>query len=36
MLQEWADMVEAWIDGRTHVPKLVTENVVVPVLSAAL
>lgn len=36
MLQEWADMVEAWIDGRTHVPKLVPENVVVPVLNAAL
>lgn len=36
MLQEWADMVDAWIDGRIHVPKLVPENVVVPVLSAAL
>lgn len=36
MLQEWADMVDAWIDGRTHVPKLLPENVVVPVLSAAL
>ena len=36
MLQEWADMVDAWIDGRTHVPKLLSENVVVPVLSAAL
>lgn len=34
MLQEWADMVDAWIDGRTHVPKLQPENVVVPVLSA--
>ena len=34
MLQEWADMVNAWIDGRTHVPKLQPENVVVPVLSA--
>lgn len=29
-------MVDAWIDGRTHVPKLFPENVVVPVLSAAL
>ncbi|HET7837439.1 MAG TPA: tyrosine-type recombinase/integrase [Variovorax sp.] len=36
MLQEWADMVDAWIDGRTHVPKLLPENVSVPVLSAAL
>ena len=36
MLQEWADMVDAWIDGRTYVPKLLSENVVVPVLSAAL
>lgn len=36
MLQEWADMVDAWIDGRTHVPKLLSENVVVPVLSASL
>ena len=36
MLQEWADMVDAWIDGRTHVPKLLPENVVVPVLSATV
>ncbi|WP_066095130.1 tyrosine-type recombinase/integrase [Xanthomonas massiliensis] len=36
MLQEWADMVEAWIDGRTHVPKLVPEDASVPVLSPAL
>lgn len=27
---------EAWGDGRTHVPKLVPENVSVPVLSPAL
>lgn len=36
MLQEWADMVDAWIDGRTHVPKLLPDNVSVPVLSAAV
>jgi integrase len=36
MLQEWANMVDAWIDGRTHMLKLLSENVVVPVLSAAL
>ena len=36
MLQEWADMVYAWIDGRTHVPKLLPDNVVVPELSATV
>lgn len=36
MLQEWADMIDAWIDGRTHVPKLQPDNVTVPVLSAAV
>lgn len=36
MLQEWADMVDARIDGRTRVPKLLPENVVVPVLDSAL
>ena len=36
MLQEWANMVDAWIDGRTHVPRLLPDNVSVPVLSAAL
>ncbi|MFT9637501.1 tyrosine-type recombinase/integrase [Alcaligenes phenolicus] len=35
MLQEWASMVDAWIDGQTYVPKLMPENVAVPVLSAA-
>ncbi|MDA8449165.1 tyrosine-type recombinase/integrase [Acidovorax sp. GBBC 3332] len=34
MLQEWANMVDAWIEGDTYVPKLLPENVVVPVLSA--
>lgn len=32
MLQEWANMVDAWIHGQTCVPKLMPENVVVPVL----
>ncbi|GKS90942.1 hypothetical protein AVTE2539_16275 [Acidovorax sp. SUPP2539] len=27
-------MVDAWIDGQTYVPKLMPDNVVVPVLSA--
>lgn len=34
MLQEWASMVDAWIDGQSYVPKLMPDNVVVPVLSA--
>lgn len=29
-------LVEAWIEGRTHVPKLVPEDVTVPVLSPAV
>ncbi|TBR74196.1 MAG: DUF4102 domain-containing protein [Burkholderiaceae bacterium] len=37
MLQEWANMVDAWIDGQTYVPKLMPENnVVVPVLRATV
>ncbi|SEL93303.1 Integrase [Pseudoxanthomonas sp. GM95] len=34
MLQEWADMIDAWVSGKLHVPKLMPENVVVPKLSA--
>ncbi|MNL55721.1 Prophage CP4-57 integrase [compost metagenome] len=34
MLQEWANMVDSWGNGRVYVPKLMPENVVVPVLSA--
>ena len=34
MLQEWANMVDAWGGGQTYVPKLLPENVVVPALSA--
>lgn len=33
MLQEWADMVDAWIDERTPMPKLLPENLVVPTLN---
>jgi integrase len=36
MLQEWANMVDAWIDGQIYVPKLMPNNVVVPVLSATV
>lgn len=32
MLQEWADMVDAWINEQTYVPTLMPENVVLPVL----
>jgi hypothetical protein len=34
MLQEWANMGDAWIDGQTCVPKLMPENPVVTALSA--
>jgi len=34
MLQEWANMADAWIGGHTYVPKLMPENVVLPTLSA--
>ena len=34
MLQEWANLVDAWGDGQTYVPKLLPKNVVVPTLSA--
>ena len=34
MLQEWANLVDAWGDGKTYVPKLLPKNVVVPALSA--
>lgn len=29
-------MADAWIDGRTHAPKLLSEDVSVPMLSPAL
>lgn len=31
MLQEWADMVDAWINEQTYVPRLLPENLAVPV-----
>lgn len=34
MLQAWANMVDAWIGGQTYAPKLMPENVVVPMLRA--
>ena len=36
MLQEWADMIDAWIDGRTHVPKLTPDETPMPILSSAV
>lgn len=36
MLQEWANLIDAWVDGQTYVPKLMPENVAVPVLSATV
>ena len=36
MLQEWANLIDAWVDGQTYAPKLMPENVAVPVLSAAV
>jgi integrase len=33
MLQEWANMVDAWTDWKAYVPKLMPENVAVPTLS---
>ncbi|OEZ90865.1 prophage CP4-57 integrase [Janthinobacterium sp. HH106] len=34
MPQEWANIIDAWGDGKVYVPKLMPENVVVPVLNA--
>ena len=34
MMQEWANLVDAWGGGQTYVPKLMPENVTVPALSA--
>jgi integrase len=35
MLQEWANMVDAWVEGGSYAPTLLPSNTVVPVLSAA-
>ena len=36
MLQEWADMVDAWIDGRKHAPVVLPPTLAVGPLSPAL
>lgn len=36
MLQEWTDMVDAWVNEQAYVPRLIPENVVAPMLSAAV
>ncbi len=34
MLQEWANLVDAWGGGQGYMPTLLPKNVVVPALSA--
>ena len=34
MLQEWANMVDAWVEGGSYAPTLLPSNTVVPLLSA--
>jgi integrase len=36
MLQEWANMVDAWVEGGAYAPTLLPSNTVVPVLSASV
>ncbi|MGR4870270.1 tyrosine-type recombinase/integrase [Variovorax sp. LARHSF232] len=36
MLQEWANLIDAWVDGQTYVPTLMPDNVAVPVLRASV
>jgi hypothetical protein len=36
MLQEWAEMIDAWVDGRKHVPVLSPPAVAVGPLEPAL
>lgn len=36
MLQQWAHLIDAWVDGKTYVPTLMPENVTVPVLRAVV
>ena len=36
MLQEWAHLIDAWVDGKTYVPTLMPENVSVPVLRSVV
>lgn len=36
MLQEWADMIDAWVEGRKHVPVLIPPQIPVVALDPAL
>lgn len=36
MLQEWADMIDAWVEGRKHVPVLIPPQMPVAALDPAL
>lgn len=35
ILQEWANMVDAWVEGGSYTPALLPSNTVLPVLSAS-
>lgn len=36
MLQEWADLLDAWVDGRRHVPNLIPPSAPLPVLDPTI
>ncbi len=36
MMQEWSDIVDAWVDGRKHVPTLIAPSMPLPTLDPAL
>ena len=36
MLQEWADIIDAWVEGRKHVPVLTPPSMPLPVLDSAV
>jgi len=36
MLQEWADMTDAWVQGRKHLPVLVPPSMAVGPMSPAI
>ncbi len=36
MMQEWADLIDAWVEGRKHVPTLTPPSTPLMVLDPAL
>ncbi len=36
MLQEWANMVDSWVEGGSYAPALLASNTVMPLLSASV